>query len=64
MQHLKSFLGCLNPGVAISLSAFRSYASGIGYMEHLWIWILGPIAGAVLASIFYEGIFKKLHSKL
>jgi aquaporin PIP len=62
-QHL-NHKGCINPGMAVSLSAFHSYITGVGQMNHLWIWVLGPFAGAAMASIFYEGIFKKLHSRL
>lgn len=47
--------GVLNPGIALGLQFFRSLSSfDFTPMVHAYIYIFGPIVGAILAAIFYS----------
>lgn len=57
-NHITLSGACLNPGIAIGTSFTQLYIGGDGIK---WIWLYGglPFAGAVIAVLFYEFIFKK-----
>ena len=45
--------GAFNPAVAIGLIVSKVIAGGAGY-EHLWLYIVGPIAGGALAAAVFK----------
>lgn len=49
---------CLNPGIALALEVFEAVRfDDAGRMKYLWIYILAPIFGGLLALGFYLKIF-------
>ena len=45
--------GAFNPAVAIGLIVSKVISGGAGY-EHLWLYIVGPIAGGALAAAVFK----------
>jgi glycerol uptake facilitator-like aquaporin len=48
----------LNPAISLGTNLTMLFATGF-YFEYVWLYLLMPMAGAVLSVIFYEFIFKK-----
>jgi hypothetical protein len=52
--------GCLNPSLAFGFNFVRLLATGkIEECRYLWLYILGPVGGAFLASYFYINFYCK-----
>ena len=49
----------LNPAIAIGTSFTMMFENGGSYFRYVWIYALLPLAGAILAVIFHEFVFKK-----
>ncbi len=46
-------------GAAMNPARWFGPAVAAGAWENWWLWILGPIAGSILASVLYWGVFLK-----
>ena len=50
--------GCLNPGIALGLEVFEAMRyDDAGRMKYLWLYILAPILGGLLALWFYLKVY-------
>lgn len=50
--------GCLNPGIALGLEIFESMRyNDAGRMKYLWLYILAPILGGLLALWFFSKLY-------
>jgi len=50
--------GCLNPGIALGLEVFEVMRyDDAGRMKNLWLYILAPILGGLLALWFYLKVY-------
>lgn len=49
----------LNPAIALSTSLTQFMDLGAEGFKWMWIYTLMPFAGAVLAVLFHEYVFKK-----
>ena len=45
-------LGCFNPALGTALSITNCFKHN-GTIEHIWIYLLGPIIGAILAGFSF-----------
>ena len=51
---------CLNPALGFGFNFGRLLTTGkIEECKFLWLYILGPVTGAFLASYFYQNIFRR-----
>mmetsp|Transcript_8931 Transcript_8931/g.6698 ORF Transcript_8931/g.6698 Transcript_8931/m.6698 type:complete len:85 (-) Transcript_8931:47-301(-) len=58
-----ALLACLNPALALGSDTamyFSGQYNGVQGFEQLWLFGLCPFAGAVLAVLFHELIYKPL----
>lgn len=54
--------GCLNPGIALGLEVFEAIRyDNAGQMKYLWLYILAPIFGSLLALWFYLKVYLPLY---
>ncbi len=52
--------GCLNPAIGFGHNFIRLIVTGDpSECRYLWLYILGPACGGILAAIVYNGFFKK-----
>ena len=49
----------LNPAIALGTSFCQLFALGGDGFKWVWIYTLLPIAGALIAVLFHEFVFKK-----
>ena len=49
----------LNPAIGLGTSFTMLFENGGAYFKYVWIYALLPFAGAILAVIFHEFVFKK-----
>ena len=63
-NHITLSGACLNPAIAIGTSFTQLFHEGGEGIK--WIWLYGglPFAGAVIATLFYELVFKKTQEVL
>ena len=54
----------LNPAISIGTNFTMLFNQGVKYFSFVWLYGLVPIAGAVLAVVFHELIFKKTQDVL
>jgi glycerol uptake facilitator-like aquaporin len=52
--------GCLNPALGFGFNFARLLTTGkIEECKYLWVYLIGPLAGAFLASSFYKNVFRR-----
>lgn len=57
--------GCLNPAIGFGHNFIRLIVTGDpSECRYLWLYILGPACGGILAAIVYNGFFKKYFDEL
>jgi aquaporin Z len=44
---------CFNPAIGIAANTTDSIKRGVHYMEHIWIYLLAPSLGGVIAAIIH-----------
>ncbi len=51
----------LNPSIGVATNIVMSFKAGGDSLKWIWIYGLFPFAGAVLALVFHELVYKKTH---
>ena len=56
--------GCVNPALGFAFNFGRLLSNGkLEECKFLWLYILGPLTGSILASYFYTNIFKRYYEQ-
>lgn len=51
--------GCFNPALGTALSITQAFRKDGGTMKYIWIYLLGPMIGAILAGFSFYIINSK-----
>ena len=53
--------GCLNPAIGVGINLINVIATGNGAAIYtIYVYALVPFGGGILASLFYERLYKKI----
>jgi glycerol uptake facilitator-like aquaporin len=50
--------GCMNPSIAIGLNLCKFIFEGFGSLRYLHVYIIYPILGSFLGTLFFDYIYK------
>lgn len=57
-------LACLNPAIGVTTCLFMSFFKNMDGLKYIWMYGLFPFLGAIVAVLFHEFIYKKIHFAL